>query len=209
MLNIYDPTLFYLIGLLRDGSVYRYKRNYTIVWYSNNKEFLKKEVCTRLQQLGIKKSCEPYRYKEGHYRVRIYSKTLYNIIVIDFEHPINVGRKTRQFPWKTPTKVKLAPLELQTQYVKGFIDAEGSVIVSKTGIQIDISQSTRESLEFIREILIKLGIIPSGIYKGQDGIWRLRIASKNSLLNFVRLVSFRHPSKKEKLSYLLGSYLMP
>ncbi len=200
----YNAEVFYLAGALRDGSVYKYEksRNYNVIWYSSNKAFLEKVICRKLKKIGFTK-CAPYMYKKGHYRVRIYSKDLYDIMVNVFEHPINT--KGRKASWPTPKVVREAPIEYQLEYIKGFVDAEGSIIKSDKGIQIDISQIIREPLEFIRDVLLLIGIKVSRIYLGSENVWRLRIASKESVLKFSEYIGFRHPCKRRRLSNLLAN----
>jgi intein-encoded DNA endonuclease-like protein len=190
--------LFYLVGALRDGSIYKYNRNYTIVWYSNNLEYLKNEIGTRLKALGYAYHLD--EYKKRQFRIRVYSKDLYRTIAELFEHPLNTKKRS---PWPTPPIVKKAPLKCQIEYTKGFVDAEGSVIKSNKGVQVDVSQQIKEPLCFISKVFEKLGIRITGIYLGNDNIWRLRIASKASLINFLFLIGFRHPCKREKLLTLL------
>ena len=153
-----------------------------------------------MRDLGISR-CNVYMYKRGHYRVRISSKNLYEKIVHEFGHPL--GSKGRRLPWPTPKPIKEATFDLRLEYIKGFVDAEGSIIKSSKGIQIDISQAIREPLEFIERTLRSAGISASGIYLGSDGIWRLRISSRKSLSKFAEIVGFRHPCKSRKLRLLL------
>ncbi len=199
----YEKALYYLIGALRDGSVYKYEetRNYYIIWYSSNKAYLKRVICRKLHKLGISK-CNPYMYKPRQYRVRISSKKLYEIIVSEFGHPLGKGSKKR-LPWPTPEPIKNAPIDLQLEYIRGFVDAEGSIIRSNKGIQIDMSQGIREPLEFIKKTLEYLGIKSSGIYLGNDNVWRLRMSSKEALIRFAEIIGFRHPCKLRRLKQLL------
>jgi len=201
----YSEETFYLVGALRDGSVYKYEktRNYCIVWYSANKAFLERVICSKLKKLGFAK-CKPYMYKQNHYRVRIYSKKLYDVMVKTFEHPVN--NDGRKIPWPTPKIIKEAPLRYQLEYVKGFVDAEGSIIRSDKGVQIDISQMIKEPLEFIKHVLSLTGISVTGIYLGSDNVWRLRIASKDGILKFHAFIGFRHPCKRRRLMELIQAY---
>jgi intein-encoded DNA endonuclease-like protein len=196
-----EEALFYLVGALRDGSVYRYSRNYYIIWYSSNKAYLERVIIPRLKILGFD-NAKVYQYKKRAYRVRVSSKQLYHKLVHDFGHPTNTN--SRKVPWPTPKAVKEAPLALQIEYVKGFVDAEGSVIKSSKGIQVDVSQQIREPLEFLAQVLERLGVKVTGIYLGSDGVWRLRIASLASLRRFAQHIGFRHPCKSRRLKKLLG-----
>ncbi len=191
--------LFYLIGALRDGSVYKYNRNYTVVWYSSSREYLENEIMERLGALGYKSRLD--EYKDHHYRVRVFSRKLYKIVVEEFEHPIRTSRK--RAPWYTPRRVVISPIKLQIEYLKGFVDAEGSIIRSRKGNQIDISQQIKEPLEHISTLLNNIGIKTTGIYRGPDNVWRLRIASKKALTRFSLLINFRHPQKKKALQNIL------
>ncbi|BAA80936.2 homing endonuclease I-ApeI [Aeropyrum pernix K1] len=194
-------ALFYLVGALRDGSVYRYSRNYYVIWYSSNKDYLERVIVSKLRILGFH-NVRVYQYKRGAYRVRISSKQLFHILVNQFEHPLSTS--SRKTPWPTPQRVKDGPLALQIEYVKGFVDAEGSVIKSSKGVQVDVSQQIMEPLKFLAQVLEKVGVKVTGIYLGSDGVWRLRIASLASLRRFAHYIGFRHPCKSKKLNELLG-----
>lgn len=197
---MYPPGLYYLVGALRDGSVYKYNRNYYVIWYSSSKVYLQEVICEKLKKLGYS-VCRPYQYKRNHYRVRISSKKLFTVIVEEFEHPVATGGK--RVCWNTPRIVVDSDITLQNEYIKGFVDAEGSIIESTKGTQIDISQKYIEPLKFISKTLSKQGIKTTGIYKGKDSVWRLRIASYNSIQLFIKIIGFRHPHKKAKISHLL------
>ena len=194
-----DKALWYLIGALRDGSVYYYQRsrNYYVIWYSSNKSYLERIIIPRLKKLGYS-SAKVYQYKKGHYRVRISSKRLYQYIAEKCEHPVYTHE-----PWPTPPPIRRALLDLKIEYVRGFVDAEGSVISSQKGFQIDISQKIKEPLEFLQEVLAEIGIRTTGIYKGPDNVWRLRISSISNIARFHNLVGFRHPCKRKRLVTLL------
>ena len=114
---IYERVLYYLVGALRDGSIYKYEksRNYYVTWYSSNKAYLRRVICRKLRELGISR-CNPYMYKPRQYRIRISSKKLYEIIVDDFGHPLGKASKKR-LPWLTPEPVKSAPIDLQLEYI--------------------------------------------------------------------------------------------
>ena len=192
---------YYLAGALKDGSIYYYgrTRNYYIIWYSKSFEYLTDVICGKLQRIGFER-CQPYRYKKKNYRVRISSKKLYEVFIIQFDHSVNKCMNK----WEVPNALRKADLDRRLEYVKGFADAEGSVIESSKGVQIDISQKCREALEFLKEVLEKLGIRVTGIYLGKDNVWRLRIASYESIIKFNSVVGFSHPDKKGKLLRILA-----
>ena len=158
-------------------------------------------ICNDLSDLGFDR-CKPYMYKKDQYRIRLSSKRMYSLIVNEFGYPQSEhGSKAC---WSTPLPVKNAPFSFQIEYLRGFVDAEGSVISSRKGIQIDVSQKCLEPLKFLYDVFSRLEIDPSGIYLGSDGVWRLRIASRSSLLRFALEVGFRIRRKQEKLMKELG-----
>ncbi len=199
---MYGKCFSYLVGALRDGSVYRYERNrsYYVIWYSSDRQYLENEVCSRIRKIGY--NCgKVYMYKKSQYRVRISSKSLFETITKKYGHP---GKTNGSITWYTPEPIKKAEFFEQIEYVKGFVDAEGSVIASNKGIQIDVSQKIIEPLEFLKKIMEQTGIETTGIYKGKDNVWRLRISSKKSIIKFQETIGFRLKKKKHKLFMLLN-----
>lgn len=83
-----NPDHAYLLGALRDGSVYHdhASRNYVTVFYQKHRTWLEKSIAKRLIKLfGV--NCQIGKYKPGHWRARVYSKKLYTLWQTEFEYP--------------------------------------------------------------------------------------------------------------------------
>ena len=139
--------LAYLVGTLRDGSVFYDKagRNYRSMWYEDNPKWLQSSVAALVVRV-FDKAPRLEEYKTGHYRSVLYSKKAYDVFTGDF------GFVSPQIKWGTPKPVREGSKEYVASYIAGFFDAEGDVSVGN--YVVGISQKNYESLEFIRDWLI-------------------------------------------------------
>ncbi len=193
-----NKDMAYLLGALRDGSVFYDKasRNYKIIWYENNVNWLVNSIASRIKHVFGK---EPRieEYKKGYHRVLVSSQKIYNVFVNDF------GFVAPQEKWNTPKSIKKAAKEIIAGYVAGFFDAEGDVNPVK--YMIGISQKNLESLEFIKNWLHKNNIQSSRIFVAdkKSGTRRFYITSKENFKLFANLVKIEHPTKIKKMDNLL------
>ena len=201
--STYMDDILYLIGALRDGSVYKdvAARNYVVAYYQKNREWLENSVGKRIKRLGFK-----YRIDEprsGQFRLRVYSKKLYNAIRELFEFP---PEGKGQEDWGVPEMLKKLPPFLLTSFIKGLFDAEGDISPkSSKSLYIGISQKNKELLEFVKNILEKLGIKTGEIHliDSRTKTLRLAIGSYESIIRFIKLIGCEHPDKKSRLLALL------
>jgi hypothetical protein len=77
--------LAYLVGALRDGSVFynRASRNYTIVWYEKSHRWLEDSIAKRVKKTFGKNACVS-EYKPGQFRARFYSMEALEVFKSDF-----------------------------------------------------------------------------------------------------------------------------
>jgi intein-encoded DNA endonuclease-like protein len=195
-LYVKRTDIAYLVGALRDGSVFHYRRNYTCVWYETSYNFLRRSIGSRLEKIFGKKP-KLLEYKPGQWRIRTYSQKAHDLFVNEF------GFKSPQEFWGTPKPVKLWNGPLIASYVAGFFDAEGDV--SKKEALVGFSQKNVESLEFIKNWLEKHGIRTSRIVVAdkKSQTMRFYISSRREVEKFRRLVPFEHPEKISLLKRVL------
>ena len=192
------PDLAYLVGALRDGSVFYEKssRNYIAVWYEEDKRWLKESISKRLNKLFGKPGWL-LKYKQKHHRIRFSSKLVHNMLINEFDFI------SPQKYWSTPKIIKHANKDIIKNYIAGFFDAEGDISIKDKSL--GFSQKNKESLKFIRNWLINNKIECSKIFiadkKSETN--RFYISKINNLLIFRRLIPFEHPDKLHLLELLL------
>ncbi len=191
--------LFYLIGALRDGSVNYDKasRNYYIVWYSKDREYMAK-IAAKVANV-FKKNTSIYEYKEGQYRVRIGSREIYNYIKSVFDFP---DEGIGQVEWGTPKILREATLPLKNAYIRGIFDAEGDV--SLRNRYLEVSQKNTEILKWIKDELNCSGIHTGGIVIAdkRSSTYKFVISGKKDVKIFREIIGFEHGQKTELLDQL-------
>ena len=193
-----DESLAYLIGALRDGSIFydRASRNYKLIWYQKEPAWLENSIAPRVEAVFEKKP-KIEEYKTGQFRLLLSSKQAHDTIIkeSDFVSP--------QERWGTPKKIRVANDKIVASYIAGFFDAEGDVDVKN--YVAGFSQKNCESLIFIRKWLKKNGVTAGAIFDAdkKSGTLRFFITSKNNFRKFRKLVPFEHPNKTIKLDFLI------
>ena len=197
--------LFYLIGLLRDGSVYydRMSRNYYIVWYSKSRDFLECVVAPKLSRTFPHIRLWMDQYKKGHWRIRISNREIYHMVKTSFEFP---DEHLGQRYWGIPALVREADMPLKLSHIRGIADAEGDVsLVNK---YIEISQKNYEVLQWIKVTLHEVGISTGDIILAdrKSLTYKIVISQRMAVVLFNKLVNFEHPLKKLQLERLVNFY---
>jgi len=115
--------------------------------------------------------------------------------------------------------------EFTVGFLQGYFDADGSVQGNiEKGVSIRLTSSDMKNMKNVQELLLSLGIV-STIYKdrqpegyrtlpdgkgGQAQYWcragHELVISRDSILEYQRLINFSNPDKKKHLSELLDSY---
>ena len=198
MVNLTED-LFYLAGALRDGSVHYDKasRNYTVVWYSKDQNYLTKRIVKKLARLG--KVATVYEYKKGQYRVKIGSRELYDAIKTTFQFP---DEGIGQVEWGASQKLRNTRKELKYAYMRGMFDAEGDVSVRNR--YLEVSQKNTEILEWIKEELQKSDIHSGGIVLADraSSTYKIVVSKKHSVRLFKKKVGFEMERKRRMLARL-------
>lgn len=205
-----NEDLFYLVGALRDGSVFYDKaaKSYQVVWYSNNGNYMKNSITDRVLKV-FNKDARIYEYKTNQFRVRITSKAGYLLIKDVFEFPKDgIG----QMSWGTSEALSNADIKLKCAYIRGMFDAEGDV--SLRNRYVEVSQKNTEILGWIKNEFKMLDINTGKIVIADKKTltYKIVIAGKADVANFREKINFEHPIKRKLLKdfpteYKYKSYL--
>lgn len=199
-----DDELAYLVGALRDGSISKRQGvEYTLSLFQSGPDsyvWLRRIASILRRQFGVVPKIEADR---GGHRIVVHSKP----VVLFFEHVFSMPMDQRY--WDTPNLIKMGSateIGKTKGYVAGFFDAEGYVTsietFRKTGkVKLAFYQNNKESLEFIRGFLVKLGFRPS--FYNDRGKFVLYLYGKDALAKFY--AQFPILRKKKRLKALLGS----
>lgn len=174
-----SEAIYYFLGVL--SYVYVGSRpekgEYLIELYQKNVEFLHYVRELLLRDIGVEAKLHKHRSK--HHKLAVYSKLLFDTLSHE---------KTRLF--------KQTNTNQETAFVKGFVDAEGSV--HKTLNRIAIWQKDVSVLLEIRKVLSRTGILCGAVTKSRN-VYALNIYGFNNLVRFEELIGFRHPEKQRLL----------
>ncbi|MBI2578360.1 MAG: hypothetical protein HYW26_01470 [Candidatus Aenigmarchaeota archaeon] len=199
-----SPELAYLLGAMRDASIdVRKGKNYEIKIAQRETSWL------RLLQTLFHKEFEARgtitKHANGTEILRINGRSYVEKIldISDFETP-------QEF-WDTPKCIKEQKVKIQIHYLKGFFDAEGGLPKKPDTAKqkyISFSQKNRESLEFIRQVLIDQSCQPTNItFCGN--VWEFRLTRKNNLLYFCKNIGSWHKDKQLRLKLLNDGITFP
>lgn len=202
-----SSELAYLLGLVLGDGWIEYKRianGYYIGVTSTKKEIPKlfRDACTKI--FGKLYAISQGRYgKMTQYRCMIGCKELYELV-----------RKGKEDIRNIASYITLHP----NDFVRGFADAEGSIIFYKPRrgivVQIKVTNSNRKLLLFTKKLLSQNGIYASlkiNHIKGdvceihgrkviaKRNIYDLVIARQQDVIKYAELIGFCHPQKRKKL----------
>ncbi|BAJ51197.1 homing endonuclease I-ApeI [Candidatus Caldarchaeum subterraneum] len=174
-----SEDLYYLIGASCDAYMgcRRSKGEYVVEFYQKNLSWLCKEVVSRLQRLGFRPRCRVFRGR--YYRVVVYSKKLYQLLSQDKLTLLEKGSETEML-W----------------FVRGMVDAEGSVITSLH--RITIWQNDVKLLEAVRRVLENHGLKCGKITRSRN-VYALPIYGRGRMAQFMKHIGFRHPEKRRMM----------
>ena len=192
--------LFYLAGALRDGSVFYDKasRNYTLVWYSKDAQYLASSIARKLVR-SFGKSANVYEYKRGQYRVKIGSKEMYDAVRQTFGFPEEgIGQSV----WGASDRLRNSRRWLKYAYIRGMFDAEGDVSVRNR--YLEVSQKNREVLKWIKDEFQKSRINSGGIIIAdkKSSTYKIVVSQKRSVKLFRKKIGFEMKRKKLMLDRL-------
>jgi intein-encoded DNA endonuclease-like protein len=202
-----SETVAYLVGALRDGSVFYDKasRNYFTMYYQKYREWLEDSIGPRLK----KEFNRPFRIEEytpGHYRLKLSSKEMYTMWKERFSFPED-GKG--QGSWTVPEEIKESNTHVKACYIRGVFDTEGDVspVSSKTPY-VGISQKNEPFLQELTDMLSEMDIHAGKIHiiDEKSGTQRFAISERTSLERFITIIGSEHPVKSKDL-YRIRSLL--
>ena len=193
--------LAYLIGALRDGSVYYYKgnRSYYTLFYQKYREWLENSIGKRINR-SFKVGFRIDEYKEGHFRLRISNKKFYDLCRNEYDFPME-GES--QLTWLIPKKIMNGSLKEKIEFIRGFFDTEGdcSPKTSK-GFYLGLSQKNRQALAQLKTLLAEVGINTTEIHliDKKSNTYRIAISYKEGIKRFIEKIGVEHPLKRNKIN---------
>lgn len=195
-----DESLAYLLGAMRDGSVYYDKasRNYFTMYYQKHREWLEDSISPRMEKLFDKEG-KIEEYKSGHFRLKVSSKELYEMWKQDYDFPPD---GEGQGSWNIPEDIKTASTHAKASYIRGVFDTEGDVSpISSKSCYVGISQKNETFIEEVRGLLEDLDIHPgkTHIIDAKSGTLRIAVSEPKSLLRFIMIIDSEHPDKHTNL----------
>lgn len=202
-----NETVAYLVGALRDGSVFYDKasRNYFTMYYQKHREWLEDSIGPRLEK-EFDKPFKIEEYTPGHYRLKLSSKDMYTMWKERFSFPEDgEGQGT----WTVPKEIKESNTHVQACYIRGVFDTEGDVspVSSKTPY-VGISQKNETFLNELKDMLSDMDIHAGKIHiiDEKSGTQRFAISDRQSLQRFITIIGTEHPVKAKDL-YRIRSLL--
>lgn len=189
--------LAYILGALRDGGIGIYKgkrkkdyRTYISQYKDYSDEWLEivKKMLLRVfkKHVTIVKGFLSISSKEVFY----------------FLHN-ECGVQPNKKEWKTPRWIFYSTKKVRKTYIRGFLDADGSIPIRDSGrIEIQISQKQKEVLKELKQILSEFDI-NSSVCKSRN-IFKLNIGSKPSIINFFKKIGSFHPNHQRKIKRALA-----
>jgi intein-encoded DNA endonuclease-like protein len=192
-----NKNIAYLLGALRDATLdIRKGKNYEIKIAQKNKKWL--QVVQGIFKVEFGKEGNILKHMKGYWILRINGREITRKLKEISEI------KIPQRNWKTPSQIKSSNIETKINYIKGFFDSEGGLpkkINRKSQKYIIFSQENKESLEFIRETLMEIGIRPTNLTTC-GGVWEFRITTRDGILKFIDNIGSSHPEKIGRLKFL-------
>lgn len=183
-----DSKFAYLLGASADAAIYSRakKQEYCIEYEQKNQAWLRFAIIPKIRDF-FKKDLKIRKRKSGLYRIRLYSKSAYDLFREWRENLGLISKESEDF---------------QIAYVRGFFDADGSAPIEKYGVRrIEFYQKDRKPLIVIANILEKIGIRVGKITNSRN-IGQLIIRGKTGLMIFKDRIGSEHPNKIRAISHI-------
>ena len=211
-----NKNLAYFAGILRDGSVYfstnrkEGKEFPKTAVYSKDKDFLL-NVIGKIFSFEFSAKFNISSFKNHNFKIETSNKRVLEFVTNELKFPI----RSQQIYWETPITILSSDKEIHKNYIKGFFDAEGTVIISDKVYNccLRIYQSWHEynacpPLEDIKFMLenidIKSNIVYANIPHGKKNKFPCYalILRRENILKFYESINSLHPEKSMKLLVL-------
>ncbi|MFX1518999.1 MAG: LAGLIDADG family homing endonuclease [Promethearchaeota archaeon] len=185
-----SAELAYIAGAVEDTYLGTNKeKGYEFDMESKSKQWLECAIAPRLAKLTEKLIKVRKRTTRPYYRIRIWNKKLVTTLVSIKEMP------TQVLKWSD---------EFQLLWVRGFIDAEGSV--TKSGDNqpmLSVYNKNLQKLKIIEKILYLYDIKARYYKPSTRDVWQQYYTGRSNLSTLSETVNIEHPEKSNKLRLYL------
>ncbi len=200
------PEISYLVGFIGgDGNLS--ERRTTLI--DKNLEFHENVIRKKFKEaFGTVPVISPMKTRKGMttYRSRVNSKDVY----LFFSEQLGIPTRRKTFEMQTPKDIMNSSQEIFSEYIKGWMDAEGWVTTKKVPRKTKTYTYPKVAFNVANEnirnelvgMLRKIGIEPS-IWKSGN-MFGLQIIGLEKVSRYKELVGFEHPDKIRKLNILLA-----
>ena len=196
----------YLVGFIGGDGNLSERRTALI---DKNLEFHKTVLRKKFEKaFGIVPIISPMKTRKGRttYRSRVNSKEIHAM----FSENLRIPIRNKTFEMKTPQEITDSSKEIFSEYIKGWMDAEGWVTtkttIRKTKTYVYPKIAFNVANKCIRDELVamlrKIGIEPS-IWKSGNMLG-FQIIGFEKVNRYEELVGFEHPDKIRKLHILFA-----
>ena len=185
--------LMYLLGLLSgDGHLrYNYRDGHVSTIQLTN---IDENVISEFKRI-VKETfgIEDIKY-DGNYSYYFSSSPIGNLI-----KNMGIPVKNKSKSISVPNYLISMPKDFIAAYLKGLFDTDGHVHVVPSGMQVSYYTSSKQMMNGVKYLLLRLGIQCTFRYK-EDGNYELTISDADSLSMFREKVGFNHKKRSANLS---------
>ena len=122
------------------------------------------------------------------------------------EDLLSYTQSFKTFEWTVPEVIKLASKDIQSSFIRGFADSEGSVKNRHRNRELTLCSGNFEGLEGVRQMLLSTFGINSYYIKRKTSVFVIAISDYRSLEKFRNEIGFIIKRKQEKLEAGLAHY---
>src|SRR3989338_9677975 len=202
--NLISPPLFRILGhILGDGGIHVIEKEGKYrAFYTNNRQELLDSFYE--DTIRVFNNIKLYRRNRINKVGEVWLPTTAGLLMYNLFDYKNLNKKKRipKFVFEIDDKILLGA------FLQALYDDEGYLYPIKR--MIVISQKSRELVEDIRGVVIKIGIRPNQILvhqsKNRTTMYYFSITHKDNFALFNKYIGFIHPIKKEKLKLLMQKY---
>ncbi len=185
-----SAELAYLAGAAEDAYLgTNREKGYEFDMESKSKQWLECAIAPRLIRLIKKPVRVRKRTTRPYYRLRIWNKALVTTLASIREMPLQVLNWSEEF---------------QLLWVRGFIDAEGSVTQSGDNQpMLSVYNKNLQKLQIIEKILSPYKIKARYYKPPKRDVWQQYFTGRSNLSKLSEMVKIEHPEKSNNLRLYL------
>jgi len=187
-----SKDLLYILGLISgDGHLrYNYKDNaVSTITFTNADERIIREYKRIVKELF---EIEDIKY-DGKYGYYFSSRPIGNLL-----KNLGIPFRNKSKIITVPSYIIGLPKEFIASYLQGLFDTDGHVHNVPGGMQISYYTSSKQMLNGVKLLLLRLGIQSTFRFKN-DGTYELTISDKESLEKFKEKIKLNHIKRKEAI----------